>query len=75
VTELEPPSQSSIESAVRGNPAAIEDVLRAYLPRLELLVHLRLGPHMRTREDTLDVVQSTVRELLGQQDFEWRGEV
>ncbi|HEX5053329.1 MAG TPA: sigma-70 family RNA polymerase sigma factor [Planctomycetota bacterium] len=70
-----PPSQSSIESATRGDPAAIEDVLRAYLPRLQRFVHLRLGPQLRAREETLDVVQSTVRELLEEPRFEWRGEI
>jgi RNA polymerase sigma-70 factor (ECF subfamily) len=71
----EEPSQSSILSATRGDPAAIEDVLRAYLPRLQRFVHLRLGAQLRAREDTLDIVQSTVRELLEQEDFQWRGEV
>ena len=75
VTIPEPPSQSSILSATRGDPAAIDEVLRAYLPRLQRFVHLRLGPQLRAREDTLDIVQSTVRELLEQRDFEWRGEV
>lgn len=75
VTDLPPPSQSSILSASRGEPAAIEDVLRAYLPRLQRFVHLRLGPQLRAREDTLDIVQSTARELLQQSQFEWRGEV
>jgi RNA polymerase sigma-70 factor (ECF subfamily) len=69
------PSQSSIYSATRGDPVAIEEVLRAYLPRLQRFVHLRLGPQLRAREDTLDIVQSTVRELLQQPDFEWRGEI
>jgi len=69
------PSQSSIQSATRGDPVAIEEVLRAYLPRLQRFVHLRLGPQLRAREDTLDIVQSTVRELLQQPDFEWRGEI
>jgi RNA polymerase sigma factor (sigma-70 family) len=75
VTIHEEPSQSSILSATRGDPAAIEDVLRAYLPRLQRFVHLRLGARLRAREGTLDIVQSTVRELLEQKDFEWRGEM
>ena len=75
VTELQPPNPSSILSASRGEPAAIADVLRAYLPRLQRFVHLRLGPQLRAREDTLDIVQSTARELLQQSNFEWRGEV
>jgi len=75
VAAAEEPSQSSISSATRGDPAAIEDVLRAYLPRLQRFVHLRLGPQLRAREDTLDIVQSTVRELLAQPAFEWRGEI
>lgn len=71
----EVPSQSSILSATRGEPAAIEEVLRAYLPRLQRFVHLRLGAQLRAREETIDIVQSTVRELIEQKDFEWCGEV
>lgn len=72
---MDDPTPASILSASRGDPAAIEEVLRAYLPRLQRFVHLRLGPQLRAREDTLDIVQSTVRELLEQSAFEWRGEV
>lgn len=68
------PSESSILSASRGDPAAVADVLRAYLPRLQRFVHLRLGTALRGREDTVDIVQSTVRELLEEERFEWRGE-
>ena len=75
MTDTDLPSPSSIASATRGEPAAIEDVLRAYLPRLQRFVHLRLGAQLRAREDTVDIVQSTVRELLEQSRFEWRGEI
>jgi RNA polymerase sigma-70 factor (ECF subfamily) len=75
VSVAEEPSQASICSATRGDPVAIEDVLRAYLPRLQRFVHLRLGAQLRAREGTLDIVQSTVRELLAQPAFEWRGEI
>jgi len=68
------PSESSILSASRGDPAGLADVLRAYLPRLQRFVHLRLGVELRGREDTVDIVQSTVRELLEEERFEWRGE-
>lgn len=68
------PGESSIRSASRGDPAALADVLRAYLPRLQRFVHLRLGAELRGREDTVDIVQSTVRELLEEERFEWRGE-
>ncbi|HEX6812861.1 MAG TPA: sigma-70 family RNA polymerase sigma factor [Planctomycetota bacterium] len=71
----EEPTPSAILSASRGDPASLADVLRAYLPRLQRFVHLRLGEQVRRREDTLDVVQSTVRELLEEKQFEWRGEV
>ena len=69
------PCEASIHSATAGDPVAIDQVLRAYLPRLQRFVHLRLSPQLRAREDTLDIVQSTVRELLAQPSFEWRGEV
>lgn len=69
------PDETAILSATRGDPVAIEDVLRAYLPRLQQYVRLRIGPQLRAREDTVDIVQSTVRELLEQPAFEWRGEI
>ncbi|MCA8952918.1 MAG: sigma-70 family RNA polymerase sigma factor [Planctomycetes bacterium] len=75
MADFEQPSQSSIESATRGDPTAIADVLRAYLPRLQHFVRVRLGARLRDREDSIDIVQSTVRELLADQGFEWRGEV
>lgn len=75
VTAHEEPDASSILAASRGDPVAIDEVLRAYLPRLQRFVHLRLGAPLRAREDTLDIVQSTVRELLAHEQFEWRGEV
>lgn len=75
VNSHDEPSHESILSATRGDPAAIDEVLRAYLPRLQRFVHLRLGALLRQREDTLDIVQSTVRELLEEKEFEWRGEV
>ena len=55
---------------------AIADLLRAHLPRLKRFVRLRLGALLRRREDTLDIVQSTMREVLEEEPrFEWRGEV
>lgn len=69
------PSRASILSATRGDAAAIAEVLHAYLPRLQRFVQLRLGPQLRRREDTSDIVQSTVRQLLEQPAFEWRGEI
>jgi RNA polymerase sigma-70 factor (ECF subfamily) len=68
-------SQAQVVSASRGDPAAMDEVLHAYLPRLQRFVHLRLGAQLRAREGTLDIVQSTVRELLEQEQFEWRGEI
>jgi RNA polymerase sigma factor (sigma-70 family) len=69
------PGADAIRSASRGDEAALADVLRAYLPRLQRFVHLRLGAQLRAREETVDIVQSTVRELLQEERFEWRGEV
>jgi RNA polymerase sigma-70 factor (ECF subfamily) len=75
VNPFEEPTPSVILSASRGDAASIADLLRAYLPRLQRFVHLRLGEQLRRREDTLDIVQSTVRELLEERQFEVRGEV
>ena len=75
MSPVEQPSQASILSASKGDPAGIDAVLRAYLPQLQRFVHLQLGDALRAREETLDIVQSTVRELLEESRFEWRGEV
>ncbi|MBX3462866.1 MAG: sigma-70 family RNA polymerase sigma factor [Planctomycetes bacterium] len=68
------PTPAAILSASRGDATAIADLLRAYLPRLQRFVHLRLGEALRRREDTVDILQSTVRELLEAGQFELRGE-
>ena len=75
MADIDQPSASSIESASRGDPKGIADVLAAYLPRLEQFVRVRLGPRLHSREETLDIVQSTVRELLCESRFELRGEI
>ena len=75
VNPSEEPTPAAILSASQGDPASIADLLRAYLPRLQRFVHLRLGEQLRKREDTLDIVQSTVRELLEEKQFEVRGEI
>jgi RNA polymerase sigma-70 factor (ECF subfamily) len=64
-----------VQSASRGDPAAIEALLERHLPRLRAFVRLRVGPELRQRESASDIVQSACREViqnLGQ--FRYRGD-
>jgi RNA polymerase sigma-70 factor (ECF subfamily) len=64
-----------VQSASRGDPAAIEALLERHLPRLRAFVRLRVGAELRQRESASDIVQSACREVianLGQ--YRYRGE-
>ncbi|MBK8979364.1 MAG: sigma-70 family RNA polymerase sigma factor [Planctomycetes bacterium] len=69
-------TRTLVEAVTRGDVPALEDLLADYLPRLHAYVRLRMGPALRAREGTLDVVQSVCREVLGdvRQGFDYRGE-
>lgn len=61
------------EHAALGDREALEQLLRRYLPQLHAYVHVRLGPHLRQHESSLDVVQSVCSELVnfrGRFDFD-----
>lgn len=64
-----------VQSASRGDPAAIAALLEAHLPRLRAFVRLRVGPELRQRESASDVVQSACREVLANMErFRYHGE-
>ena len=50
--------------AAQGDRAALDELLVRHLPQLHAFVHARLGPALRKRESSLDVVQSVCRQLL-----------
>lgn len=63
------------DRATTGDPEALEALLERYLPQLHAFVHARLGPRLRARESTVDVVQSVCRQLLANRSlFDFRGE-
>jgi RNA polymerase sigma-70 factor (ECF subfamily) len=67
--------EQTIQSASRGDPAAIEALLERHLPRLRAFVRLRVGPELRNRESASDIVQSACREVLVHMErFRYRGE-
>lgn len=67
--------QRLYERAGAGDAAALDELLQRYLPQLHAYVHARLGPELRARESSLDVVQSVCRELLSVRDgFSFHGE-
>lgn len=63
------------EQAATGDRVALDGLLERYLPQLHAFVRARLGPGLRRRESSLDVVQSVCRQLLAsRQAFEFHGE-
>jgi RNA polymerase sigma-70 factor, ECF subfamily len=56
--------KQAIESASRGDPAAIDGLLQRHLGGLRAFVRLRMGRELRARESASDLVQSTCREVL-----------
>jgi RNA polymerase sigma-70 factor (ECF subfamily) len=63
------------EKAAAGDGPALEDLLEYYLPQMHAFVHARLGPGLRSRETSLDVVQSACRQLLTVREaFAFHGE-
>ena len=62
---VEDPEEVLVERAVRGDAGAVDVLLRRHLPGLRAFVRLRLGPALRAKEETCDVVQSICRDVLG----------
>ncbi len=63
------------DDATHGDRNALDQLLLSYLPQLHAFVHARLGPGLRARESSLDVVQSVCRQLLAaRSSFDFRGE-
>jgi RNA polymerase sigma factor (sigma-70 family) len=61
--------------AKAGDRAAFEEILGRLRPRLELVIGLRLGKHLRDRLDVEDVLQETLlRAWQGLGRFEWKDE-
>ena len=62
-----------LEQLTSGDTVAAEQVFRAYEPYLRMVVHRRLSPEMRSKFDSLDIVQSV--SMLVKQIDEGRAEV
>jgi RNA polymerase sigma factor (sigma-70 family) len=71
-------SESSLPLVTQArtrNREAIEMLLVHHLPGIKAWLNLRMGGQLRLRETPEDLVQSVVREALGDlSGFEWRGE-
>ncbi len=64
-----------VERIRAGDQQALEQLLHRELPGLRAYVRLRVGPALRARESASDLVQSTVREVLGKLEvFQHGGE-
>lgn len=67
--------EQTIDSASRGDDRAIDQLFDQHLPRLRAFVRLRMGPELRARESTSDIVQSACREVLAHMDrYRYRGD-
>jgi hypothetical protein len=63
-----------IAASCSGDAEALARLLTGFLPELRAFVRLRLGPELRARETSSDLVQSVCREVLADLDqFEYRG--
>lgn len=64
-----------VERASAGDAEAAEALLLAHVARLRAFVRLRMGPLVRSKESSEDLVQSACREILeGLEGFEYRGD-
>jgi len=72
---MESPDDEVIARAARGDASARDQLFAAHLDALRAYVRLRLGRHLRTHEESVDLAQSVVREALEDLPrFEARGE-
>ncbi len=68
-------SRESVERAARGDAEAIRHLLRAHMAGLRAYVRLRMGPELRAKESSADLVQDVLLEALQDLDqVEYRGE-
>jgi RNA polymerase sigma-70 factor (ECF subfamily) len=56
--------ESLTVAAAAGDRAAVDELLRRYLPELRAFVRLRAGGALRAHESSSDIVQSVCREIL-----------
>lgn len=63
-----------IARAQAGDPTAQDTLLRQHQTALLAFARLHMGPALRQREETWDIVQSALRDVLGHlRGFEYRG--
>lgn len=58
------PLESLLEKLAQGDPDAAEEVFRAYEPYLRLVVRRQLSENLRTKFDSMDIVQSVWADVL-----------
>lgn len=65
-----------LQRATTGDAASLGNLLDRHLPQLRAFVRLSMGPALRARESSSDIVQSVCRELIEREwrGFEYRGE-
>ncbi len=68
------PLRDLVRSTTGGDESALQDLVAQCTPRLLAYVRLHMGPHLREREGSVDIVQSVCREVLEdiQSGFEYR---
>ena len=59
------PDGDTLRRADAGDPAAAAELLQEHLSRLHAFIRLRMGPQLRRREDSGDLVQTVCAEILG----------
>jgi RNA polymerase sigma-70 factor (ECF subfamily) len=68
-----PPLRDLLDKLCAGDAAAAEQVFRAYEPYLRLVVRRQLSARLRSKFDSIDVVQSIWADVLrGFREADWR---
>ncbi len=72
---MDDPTTELAERAARGDAQAVEQLMTLHLPALRAYVRAHMGPALRAKESSSDLVQSICRELLTHMDrFQHPGE-
>ena len=56
---------SLAESAGSGDEHALNALIERYLPHVRAFVRFTMGTRLRSREESMDIVQSSLREMVG----------
>ena len=72
---LDPKTQELVTLAKRGNESALNRLYRAYAERVRWMVRFRMGRQLRSKLESMDLVQEVlIHALGGLEDFTYKDE-